>query len=83
MIMNLSAVRGRGIHYHMLDCQEELARDLFDRVDWQHPDTLLEEDFINGEYDYCLECGRTFACYDEIECLHCHEPYYPGSTQQF
>jgi hypothetical protein len=56
----------------LMDGQEELARDLFDCVDWQHPETLLEEDYINGEYDDCQECGRMFACYDRTECPYCH-----------
>jgi len=59
----------------MMDGQEALARDLFDRVDWQHPETLLEEDYANGEYTDCLECGRIFACYGKTECPHCNSPY--------
>jgi tRNA(Ile)-lysidine synthase TilS/MesJ len=57
----------------MMDGQESLARNLFERVDWQHPETLLEEDFASGECDICPECGRMFACYDRAECLHCHK----------
>jgi hypothetical protein len=54
----------------MMDGQEELAQDLFERVDWQHPETLIEEDFASGEYDICPECGRMFACYGRTECPH-------------
>ncbi|WP_371380575.1 hypothetical protein [Sporomusa aerivorans] len=25
--------------------------------------TLLEEDYVNDEYDDCTVCGRMFACY--------------------
>jgi hypothetical protein len=57
----------------MMDGQEKLARDLFERVDWQHPETLIEEDFASGEYDICPECGRMFACYGRTTCPHCHE----------
>jgi hypothetical protein len=64
----------------LMDGQETLARDLFNRVDWQHPETLFEEDYINGEYDYCPVCGRMFACYDETECPHCHSPYEDNGT---
>jgi tRNA(Ile)-lysidine synthase TilS/MesJ len=59
----------------LMDGQEDLAGDLFDRVDWQHPESLLEEDYANGEYADCPECGRMFACYDKSECPHCHAPY--------
>jgi len=61
----------------LCDNQETLAADLFDRVDWQHPETLLEEDYANGEYDDCPVCGRMFASYDATECPHCHAPYKP------
>jgi hypothetical protein len=59
----------------LMDGQEALARDLFDRVDWQHPETLLQEDCANGEYDDCPICGRLFACYEKTECPHCHAKY--------
>lgn len=61
----------------LCDNQEPLARDLFDRVDWQHPETLLEDDYASGEYDDCPVCGRMFASYDANECSHCHAPYKP------
>lgn len=62
----------------MCDNQEDLAADLFDRVDWQHPETLLEEDYMNGELDDCENCGRMFLSYDATECPHCHAPYENG-----
>jgi hypothetical protein len=67
------AVYTRQSFLDMMDGQKELARNLFERVDWQHPETLIEEDFASGEYDSCLECGRMFACYDRTECPHCHK----------
>lgn len=42
---------------------------------WQHPETLLEEDYAYGEYDDYPICGRMFASYNATECLHCHAPY--------
>jgi hypothetical protein len=59
----------------MMDGQEALARNLFDRVDWQHPETLLAEDYADGEYDDCPVCGRMFVCYDKTECPHRYVPY--------
>ncbi len=59
----------------LMDGQEALAKDLFDRVDWQHPETLLEEDYACGEYADCAECGRMFACHGRSDCPHCHAPY--------
>jgi len=59
----------------MCDNQEALAWDIFDQVDWQHPETLLEENFIHGEYDNCEQCGRMFISYNATECPHCHRAY--------
>ena len=59
----------------LCDNQENLAKDLFDRVDWQHPESLLQEDYVNGEYADCGKCGRMFACYEKSECPHCNAPY--------
>ena len=59
----------------LMDGQEALAQSLFERVDWQHPETLLQEDYVNGEYDDCQECGRMFACYEKVQCPHCGAAY--------
>jgi hypothetical protein len=67
------AVYTRQSFLDMMDGQEALARNLFERVDWQHPETLLEEDYANGEYDDCPACGRIFASYGVTECPHCHK----------
>jgi len=63
----------------LCDNQESLAKDLFDRVDWQHPECLLEEDYVNGEYADCEKCGRMFACYEKTDCPHCRAPYKPAT----
>lgn len=44
-------------------------------VDRQHPETLLAEDYANGEYDDCPVCGRMFACYGKAACPNYHAPY--------
>jgi hypothetical protein len=64
----------------LMDSQESLARDLFERVGWQHPETLLEEDSASGEYDICPECDRMFACYGRTECPHCNATYEHNTT---
>jgi hypothetical protein len=65
----------------IMDSQEELAYDLFDQIDWQHPETLFEEDCNNGEYDFCPVCGKLFICYNKIECPYCHSPYKFSTCQ--
>jgi len=59
----------------MCDGQEVYAFELFDRVDWQSPETLLEEDYQHGEFDDCEVCEKMFASYDVDKCPHCHAPY--------
>ena len=47
---------------------EELAREIFLEVDWQHPESLIEEWKVNGELGECKQCGWLFECYGETKC---------------
>lgn len=38
--------------------QQEFADELFDEVDWQHPESLLEDLMVNSEWVICPGCGR-------------------------
>lgn len=42
----------------MCNDQLEFAEELFDGVDWQHPETLMEDWFVNNEWVVCKGCGR-------------------------
>ena len=42
---------------------EVVAAELFDMVDWQSPETLLEEWFQHGENEKCEKCGYVFNIY--------------------
>ena len=57
------------------DGQVDMAEELYESVDWQHPETLLDEWFRNGEVDTCNECGKMFNCYGETKCPHCGAAY--------
>ncbi len=37
---------------------EELAETMFEELDWQHPESLLEDWQINGEIVYCKTCKK-------------------------
>lgn len=50
---------------------EEIAEYLFETVDWQHPETVLDEDFSIGEIDHCPKCGRLYLSYDKQMCDKC------------
>lgn len=38
--------------------QEDLAEQLFEGCDWQHPESLFEDWEINGEWQTCKVCGQ-------------------------
>lgn len=42
----------------LCNCQEDLADELFEEVDWQHPESLKEDWFVNNEWVECKKCGR-------------------------
>lgn len=44
---------------------EELAEIMFEELDWQHPETLLEDWKINGEIAWCPHCKKYIQVYDE------------------
>lgn len=54
--------------------QKTFADQLFEEVDWQHPETLLEEQIQNGEWTECPNCG-SFVDYDsgyaDKKCSRC------------
>lgn len=59
----------------LCDNNEELAELLYESLDWQHPETLLEDWEINGEIDTCDICGRIFLCYEKTSCPNCGAVY--------
>ena len=53
----------------------DLARDCFNAVDWQHPETWIEEKFIHGEWDECPSCGYFYCRYAQpVPCVKCGGP---------
>ena len=51
--------------------QEELARLCFDSVDWQHPETWLEEQSIYGEWIECAGCKKFYDAVENTVCPYC------------
>ena len=51
--------------------QEELARECFYAVDWQSPDTWVDEQYQQGEWAECPTCGRVFEPFDTPEYPFC------------
>lgn len=42
----------------MCDGQKDFADELFEGVDWQHPETLMEDWIREGEWTICENCDR-------------------------
>lgn len=38
--------------------RQDLADELFDELDWQHPESQLEDWIVNGEIVKCEKCGH-------------------------
>jgi hypothetical protein len=47
--------------------REDFAKELFDVVDWQHPEVLLDEWFREGEWGECSSCGWLYSSYNVHE----------------
>ncbi len=56
------------------NCQEDLAYELFEGVDWQHPESLKEDWFVNDEWVICEGCGKLVNHgdgYNDKKCPNC------------
>lgn len=55
--------------------QADIAEMIFCSVDWQHPETYLDEQFREGELDVCDSCGKIFESYGVDKCPYCGAEY--------
>lgn len=56
----------------MCNGQEEIARECFYAVDWQSPETWLNEQFDTYEMDFCPICQKIYCMMGEqIPCPEC------------
>lgn len=58
----------------LCNCQQDLADELFEGVDWQHPESLKEDWFVNGEWVECEGCGKIINYGDgcnDTKCPNC------------
>ena len=51
--------------------QPELAQICFDCVNWEHPETWVEEQFLFGEWAECPACGKWDDAESNKACLFC------------
>lgn len=59
---------------NLCDENVEMADELFDNCDWQHPESLLEDWIVNGEWERCERCGVLFDCQRYDRCTNCGNP---------
>lgn len=59
---------------NMCNGQTDIADHIFDAVDWQHPETYLDEQWTNEELAEC-KCGKWFWCYGKKNCPYCGAKY--------
>jgi hypothetical protein len=60
---------------NMCGGREDLAEICFDIVDWQHPESWVEEQFVNSEWAECPACKYFYYRYDNPKpCEKCGGP---------
>lgn len=55
----------------MCDNQFDIAMKLYEQLDWQSPETLLDEWERGGEITTCEHCNRMFFSYESLRCPFC------------
>lgn len=64
---------------NMCNGQEEIAERVFEAVDWQHPETYLDEQWMGDKPELAeCSCGKWFWCYGVKKCPYCGAEYKGG-----
>jgi hypothetical protein len=65
--------------------REDFATECFQTVDWQHPETWVDEQFRHGEWDTCPKCGHWYDRHAEmLPCSKCGGPLeYEGGRARY
>lgn len=62
--------------------QEEFAKECFYTVDWQHPETWVEEQYRFDEWGWCERCGQIYDMGGEpCPCPICGAPPEGGEGE--
>lgn len=46
--------------------QFPMAEECFQKVDWQHPETWIDEQYRDHEWGYCPACGKIYGMAGEV-----------------
>lgn len=55
----------------LCDGSVNIARKIFYQLNWQLPESLLDEELQDGELTICRYCGRLYESYWTDECPYC------------
>ena len=66
----------------LCDGQVRLAQCCFDCLNWQSPETWVDEQFIFGEWVRCEECHRVYDSEEYSSCPHCGNEQDGDSREQ-
>lgn len=55
----------------MCNEQEEISEEVFEAVDWKHPETYIQEQLAAEEITICEQCGKWYWSYDVNKCPLC------------
>lgn len=58
----------------VLDSEDLLSIELFGNCDWQHPESLIEDWVVNGEWEKCGRCRALFDCQMHDSYTNCRNP---------
>lgn len=50
---------------------EDIAKEIFELVDWQSPSTLIQDYLDNGELKICDKCNKLYATYGDDDAICC------------
>lgn len=76
---NSDAAYTRNDFLSLCNGQEEFAQQLFDSVNWQHPETLFDEWFREDEWGWCDNCQKIY----NMEGVACCCPECGNASPEF
>lgn len=55
----------------MCNSQTDIAEEVYEALDWQHPESLIDDWSRSGELAYCKTCKKLFNSGNSTKCPYC------------